>query len=312
MESRTLDDFTHERKLIASTELYQDWILQWDQELRLRNRHILLLQDNFSAHVPPDNLTNITVENFEPNLTAHVQPNDAGIIRCFKAHYRARYIHRAIDRYENGIPPREIYDINQLEAMRLADIAWREVNASAIAHCWQKSGILPQPNPNPNPSNISIPIRSLVANNPTILDPVAQAEKDVEESLDSLRETGVLQAVNRMSIDSLLNPESERDLLEMVTEQDIFQAVMDAREAEENLVIAGGDDGQDDDADTLPRPSHRDALQAALLLQRYTQNMDDGYARNLEHILGSFGRATRLEEMKSLVDSSITDYLSKK
>ncbi|KAN0082802.1 hypothetical protein V8E55_008597 [Tylopilus felleus] len=39
-------------------------------------------------------LTNILVMNFEPNLTAHIQPNDQGIICCFKAHYRAGFIRR--------------------------------------------------------------------------------------------------------------------------------------------------------------------------------------------------------------------------
>ena len=47
-------------------------------------RHILLLQDTFSGHKPPDGLTNIRVENFEPNLTAHIQPMDQGIIQASK------------------------------------------------------------------------------------------------------------------------------------------------------------------------------------------------------------------------------------
>ena len=61
--------------------------------------YILLFQDNFKGHVPPDNLTNISVENFEPNLTPHVQPADGGIICCFKAHYCYHYIQRAINCY---------------------------------------------------------------------------------------------------------------------------------------------------------------------------------------------------------------------
>jgi hypothetical protein len=72
--------------------LYQEWIQQWDRELQEKGRKILLFQDNFSGHIVPDNLQNIRVENFQPNLTAHVQPKDQGIIRCFKAHYHARFI----------------------------------------------------------------------------------------------------------------------------------------------------------------------------------------------------------------------------
>ena len=56
--------------------LYQEWLNEWDQDLGRRGRKILLLQDGFSAHVPPSDLQNIRVETFEPNLTAHVQPKD--------------------------------------------------------------------------------------------------------------------------------------------------------------------------------------------------------------------------------------------
>ena len=59
------------------TKIYQEWLCDWDEKLRRQERHILLLQDNFSVHIKPDSLTNIHVENFAPNLTAHVQPNDA-------------------------------------------------------------------------------------------------------------------------------------------------------------------------------------------------------------------------------------------
>ena len=44
------------------------------------SRKILLLQDNFSGYIVPDNLQNIQVENFKPNLTTHVQPKDQGIV----------------------------------------------------------------------------------------------------------------------------------------------------------------------------------------------------------------------------------------
>ena len=85
-----------------TAKLYQEWISDWDRKLRAKGRHILLLQDNFSGHKPPDGLTNICVENFEPNLTAHIQPMDQGIIQCFKAHYRIAFIQRSVDKYDSG------------------------------------------------------------------------------------------------------------------------------------------------------------------------------------------------------------------
>ena len=102
---------------------YQEWLSNWDQMLRDGGRKILLLQDNLLGHIVSNNLTNIQVENFEPNLTAHIQPNDQGIICYFKAHYCVNFIRRAIDHYETDITPSKIYKIDQLEAMRLAQDA---------------------------------------------------------------------------------------------------------------------------------------------------------------------------------------------
>ncbi len=108
-----------------TTDIYQGWLMEWEHYLQQKTptRRVLLLQDNFSGHVVPDGLKCIRVENFRANLTAHVQPNDAGIIQCFKAHYRRHFYSRAIDRYEQGITPSDVYVINQLEAMRLAGSA---------------------------------------------------------------------------------------------------------------------------------------------------------------------------------------------
>ena len=136
--------YRNNAKSWMTAKLYQEWLLAWDGRLRQQKRHILLLQDNCPSHIKPDQLTNIRIENFKANLTAHVQPNDAGIIRCFKAHHRSKFFSCAIDRYDTDIPPARIYDINQLEAMRIADIAWCMVDATTIANCWRKAGILPE------------------------------------------------------------------------------------------------------------------------------------------------------------------------
>ena len=133
---------------------------------------------------------NISVENFEPNLTSHVQPNDASIIHCFKAHYCAKFIARAIDWYDNEVVPSKIYDINQLEVMRLVDFAWNQVDMTTIWNCWRKSGILPD---NTNTSETLapplIPITSLLSS-PAPPDPTTCAEKDIADLLAELEKRG--------------------------------------------------------------------------------------------------------------------------
>jgi hypothetical protein len=286
-----------------TTVLYQEWITNWDAELRLAGRNILLLQDNFSAHNPPDDLTNITVENFAANFTSHVQPLDQGIIRCFKAHYRSRFIRRAIDNYDKGVTPGQIYDIDQLQGMRLAASAWDEVSATTIKNCWIHAGILPdsiwtstQPSP-------TIPISSL-------LNPVREAEQQLSDSLDGLEERRVLQHVNRLSISDLVHPESEQNS-EQATVKDIYDAVIASRSAQSTSDAAGGDNDHDDDAEPISRPTRREALNAAATLQSFIATLGDDYARKLEAVLSNFGRQTQLEATNAMVETSITNFFAK-
>ena len=102
--------------------------------MRQQNRHILFTIDNFSAHYINYEPTNIQLEYFKPNLTSVVQPLDAGIIRCFKAHYRTKFCQRAIKLDEAG--EEDIYKIDLKEAMIMAEVAWDEVSGETIKHCW--------------------------------------------------------------------------------------------------------------------------------------------------------------------------------
>ena len=135
--------YRHNAKAWMMAGIYQEWLQEWDRKLRMRNRKIVLLQDNFSGHIIPDGLQNIRIVNFKPNLTAHVQPMDQGIIKSFKAYYRAKFVQCAVNYYEEGITPSQIYNINQLDAMRLADLAWCEVDTTTIRNCWDKASIIP-------------------------------------------------------------------------------------------------------------------------------------------------------------------------
>ena len=118
------------------------WLKKLDLRMRRERRHICLLVDNFSAHCAATyRPTNIKIEFFEPNMTAFVQPCDAGIIKCFKALYRRSHCSRAIDLDNAG--EREIYKINLLESMTIAKKAWGQVTSETIAHCWRHSQIEP-------------------------------------------------------------------------------------------------------------------------------------------------------------------------
>lgn len=305
--------YRNNAKAWMTSHLYQDWIEEWDQDLQGKGRKILLLQDNFSGHIIPDNLQNIRVENFEPNLTAHIQPKDQGIIRCFKAHYRARFIQRAVDRYDEGITPAQIYEINQLQAMRLADLAWRDVDTTTIRNCWRKAGILPEADSSSSHTiQPSIPISLLLQDSSSQVNPAAHAERQVEAALDDLVATGALQRANRMDIESLLNPEGESHLLTETSDREIYQAVIDAITARDNIDINNGDDIEDGlPTPTDPRPTHRDALKAVSTIHRYIEDLNDPIARKMEALLASFNMNIRVDESRGMKSTLLTDFFQR-
>jgi len=121
------------------------WIKHWDIELGMENRHIALTLDNFSGHDISYQPKFITLIHFQPGLTPFVQPLDAGIIRCFKAHYRREYCLRAIER--DDAEEEDIYKIDLLEAMLMAKDAWKEISSMTIKNCWDHTRIQRAPLP---------------------------------------------------------------------------------------------------------------------------------------------------------------------
>ena len=219
-------NYTSNAKAWMTSAIYREWLLDWDQKLKNENCKILLLQDNFSGHVVPESLTNIHVVNFAPNLTVHIQPNDQGIIRCFKAYYHARFIHHTIDQYE---------------AMCLADEAWNEVDMTTIRNCWHKAGFLPNTHSSSeshsHPVHPSLHISSLITttlDTPGLIDPVTElTERLVNTALNDLEATGALQCSNHMDVTELVNPAEETHNIFNASDEDIFGAVMDAKTVRE-------------------------------------------------------------------------------
>jgi hypothetical protein len=189
--------------------------------------------------------------------------------------------------------------------MQLADTAWRAVDVSTIQHCWRKAGILPELQYSvPTPS---VPITSIL--NPS-QDAVVKAEKNVEIALDNLVATGVLQSINQMSLEALLNPQEELLTIEQTTDEEIFEAVMDAKKACKESPHDEGDNDIKDDAPSDICPTRNEALQAALVVKKYIPELNDPFTCKLEAIIGTFGWQTRLVETQSLKPTVMTDYFS--
>jgi hypothetical protein len=137
--------YRNNKKAWMTSVLFEEWVKMFDQKMKREGRKVCLTLDNFAGHAIAYQPTNVILEFFEPNMTLFVQPLDAGIIRCFKAHYRNAMCMRALDLDEAG--EEDIYKLDILEAMVMVRDAWKKVSPETIANCWKHTGILPPPNP---------------------------------------------------------------------------------------------------------------------------------------------------------------------
>ena len=117
------------------------FLRDFNAEMEAAGRHVILLSDNCPSHLKfdPADYPNVRVVFFAPNMTPFIQPLDAGIIRCFKAHYRRAFCLRAIELDDAG--ERDIYKVNLLEVMLMAQSAWDAVSSETIANCWKHTQI---------------------------------------------------------------------------------------------------------------------------------------------------------------------------
>ena len=120
---------------------FNRWVKKFDLTMCSECQHILLVIDNFLGHKISYEPTNIQIELFKPNLTAFVQPLDAGIIRCFKAHYCNSFCKYALLLNEAG--EQDVYKITLKEAMMIAKDAWEAITPETIQNCWNHTQIQP-------------------------------------------------------------------------------------------------------------------------------------------------------------------------
>ena len=166
----------------------------------------------------------------------------------------------------------DIWKINQLEAMHFANVAWCEVDVTTIQNCWRKAGILPEIKG--EAVNPTIPISSLIHETSHMV-PIVHAENQLQTALNDLERTSSLQRQNIMDIETLLNPPDESVIIDDATDDEIYQAVMDAQWVQDACLINGGDDVDNNNPTDKPCPMHHEVLQATLFINRYL-DLDDG------------------------------------
>ena len=95
------------------------------------------------------------------------------------------------------------------------------------------------------------------------------------------------------------------------TENDIYEAVMDAKTVKDGL-DGNNNDSEKDVTPTKPGPACHKALQTVLMLQEYIGTINNPFVCKLEVKLNSFGWVTRAVVAHSMKDTKLTNYFDRK
>lgn len=219
-------------------ELYKEWLEDFNRQMRLAQKKVLLLLDNASSHTKGLMLSNVTVKFLPPNTTSHIQPMDAGIIRTFKAYYgrlRNRHYVRQADANE------KLY-ITVKDAITYTYEAWRTMAPQTIKNCWNHTRILPS------------------------TDAVDEAERLVSAEINKVitdidADTEKLGIPDPMSARDLLTMDETQPTEELMTDQEIVNFVAPTQSD------ACSDDEEEEAAP--PPTSTRECQQALETLVKY-------------------------------------------
>ncbi|XP_069108937.1 tigger transposable element-derived protein 4-like [Argopecten irradians] len=140
--------YTANKNAWMTSTIFEDWLRDFNRDMRLQGRKILLLVDNCAAH--PASLTNsshIKLIFLPPNTTSIIQPCDQGIIRNLKLHYRRQMVTHIINLIDDGdLHANDLArKVNVLDAIHMLTRAWRAVTPTTISNCYSKAGFRPLP-----------------------------------------------------------------------------------------------------------------------------------------------------------------------
>ncbi|GFW62990.1 tigger transposable element-derived protein 6 [Trichonephila clavipes] len=76
------------KKAWMTTELFNEWLISLNSDMKREKRHILLFLDNCTVHNNAPPLSNVKLQFFPPNSTSKLQPLDLGLIHNFKTKKR--------------------------------------------------------------------------------------------------------------------------------------------------------------------------------------------------------------------------------
>lgn len=277
-------------KAWMTTSIFADWLRWFAKEVKGRN--ILLLMDNFSAHVSAvellkeeEGFEHINVVYLPPNTTSRCQPLDQGIISSFKTKYRRRWLEFMLEEFNNNRAP--LRTMNVLKALIWSVQSWNDVTRTTISNCWRHS--------------------TLLAGEPDAL--MLEPEPEEHQLMEAMAQLVVTHRVQElMSITTFLNPpeeevlnasppsEGDKELIQTIASR--YKVVQEEEESEEELV-------------EVPLYHYKEALSWIELLRAWRlQQSDSGAGYAFLCALDSEEERIKDEARQNTVQSSLYQYFN--
>lgn len=125
-----------------TSELFSEWLQEFDSSMMRKQRKVLLIVDNCSAHTRTNNLKATELLFLPPNATSTLQPCDQGIIQNLKVHYRSTMLSKLVGHMDADLSSDD-FKITLLDAILMLKSSWDRVLPATIANCFRQAGFLP-------------------------------------------------------------------------------------------------------------------------------------------------------------------------
>ena len=266
-----------------TTELFNEWIGNFNKKMSAQNRKVLLMLDNDPSH-PKKDLSNVKCLFLPANTTSVLQPLDQGIIQNVKMHCKRKLLNCALARIETASSVVEVKkSVNVLDACKWAASAVSAVKSSTVVKCFAKARVCPLDEEETEDPDDDVPLVQLLGS--------ATERLSLEQPLD---------------IDEFLTLDDDVPATEELHdgwEEELAQE-HDTREEVEDI--------EEEDSTDHPKPKNlTEALEAAVGLISFCT--ERGYDKTLQHFFTGQEQLQRIavEAKCNVKQTTLDNFFSK-
>ena len=134
------------KKAWMTSKLFTSWLADFNRQMRLQSRHVLLFLDNAPSHPKDQTYSNVKLHFFPANTTSKLQPLDQGIIKCMKSHYLKRLLRKVISKVDQLEEACEIAkSVTVYDACLWIAQAQNCISEDTVRKCFGRCGFLSDP-----------------------------------------------------------------------------------------------------------------------------------------------------------------------